>query len=249
MKNNKTHNNWFAEWFDSDFYHILYEHRDNSEAEAFINQITQHLVLPKQASVLDLACGKGRHSIQLNELGFDVIGLDLSRESIQFAKQFKNDSLHFTTGDMRHLKFTNRFDLVLNLFTSFGYFHEENDNLLVIESIAQVLKEGGKLVLDYLNTAKVSAQLPQSEEIVRKNITFNVHKFVEEDFIVKNINFKSDGKAFSFQEYVRRIDLQKFKAYFKQCGLELIETFGDYHLNPFDEKQSDRLILIAQKTK
>ncbi|MEX2379916.1 MAG: class I SAM-dependent methyltransferase [Vicingaceae bacterium] len=249
MKKTENNTNWFAEWFDSDFYHILYQHRDHSEAEAFINQVTRHLALPENATVMDLACGKGRHSIQLNELGFDVLGLDLSKESIQFAKQFENDNLHFTTGDMRQLDFSNQFDLVLNLFTSFGYFHEENDNLLVIESIAKVLKEGGKLVLDYLNTVKVSAKLPQSEEIVRKNTTFNTHKFVEGDFIVKDISFESEGKVQKFQEYVRRIDLQKFKTYFQRCGLELQETFGDYHLNDFDEKKSERLILIAQKTK
>lgn len=249
MKNINTKNNWFAEWFNSHFYHILYQHRDNSEAEAFINLITQHLALPKQASVLDLACGKGRHSIQLNELGFDVLGLDLSKESIQFAKQFENDNLHFTTGDMRHLNYSNRFDLVFNLFTSFGYFLEENDNLLVIKSIENVLKKGGKLVLDYLNTAKVSANLPQIEEIVRENTTFNIHKFIEGDFIVKDISFKSEGKVQKFQEYVRRIDVQKFNDYFQRCGLELQETFGDYHLNAFDEKKSERLILIAQKTK
>lgn len=247
MKHTKPHNNWFAEWFDSDYYHILYQHRDDSEAESFINTLSEHLKLPKKSNVLDLACGKGRHSIQINELGYNVLGLDLSKESIQFAKQFENKQLHFTTGDMRALPYSNHFDLVLNLFTSFGYFLEENDNLLAIQSIAKVLKEGGRLVLDYLNTAKVSAMLPQTNTIIRDNIQFKTEKFIEDEFIVKSINFENNDQSHHFQEFVRRIDLEKFKRYFNSCGLELIETFGDYQLNEFDEQQSERLILIAEK--
>src|SRR5690606_39420570 len=129
----------------------------------------------------------------------------------------------------------------------FGYFHEENDNLKVIKSISETLKKDGKLVLDYLNTSKVTKQLPQSETIKRGGIEFKIRKELISQFIVKNIHFEDKGKVFNYQEYVRVINLEKFESYFKQSGLELIETFGDYQLNSFDEHHSERLILIAQK--
>jgi len=248
MKVPKSNKNWFAEWFDSDYYHILYQHRDHSEAETFIRNLSEYLALPEDTKVLDLACGKGRHSIQLNELGYNVTGLDLSKESIQFAKQFENNKLHFTNGDMRKLNFKEKFDLVFNLFTSFGYFHEETDNLKVIKSIADTLKPKGKLVLDYLNTSRVIKNLPQSESVNVGNINFQVKKELIDQFIVKNIHFEDKSEHHNYQEFVRVIDLKKFKTYFKQSGLELIETFGDYYLNSFDETNSERLILVAQKS-
>ncbi len=79
--------NWFAKWFDTKYYHILYKDRDYQEARMFIDNITSYLNLPEKAKVLDLACGKGRHSIYLNKLGFDVVGADLSENSINEAKK------------------------------------------------------------------------------------------------------------------------------------------------------------------
>ena len=82
---------WFKAWFNTPYYHTLYKNRDNSEAKAFIENMIDYLHLEKGAKVMDLACGKGRHSITLNENGLDVVGLDLSDESIAYAKQFENE--------------------------------------------------------------------------------------------------------------------------------------------------------------
>ena len=87
---------WYASWFDTPFYHILYQDRDEKEAALLINHLLTHLELSPPAKILDLACGKGRHSRYLNHLGYDVVGLDLSQQSIDYAKQYENDSLHYS---------------------------------------------------------------------------------------------------------------------------------------------------------
>lgn len=246
MANKKE--NWFADWFDSEHYHKLYAHRDYSEAEKFIRNLFQFLQVEKQhTKVLDLACGKGRHALQVHQLGFNVIGLDLSPESIAHAKQYENDKLHFQTGDMRAIPFQAEFDLVLNLFTSFGYFQEEGENQQVIHSVAKALKPNGILVLDYLNVHHAESNLPSEEIIKRESTSFSVKKFIEGDFIVKDISIEENGEEHHHQEYVKRLDLKRFKDYLDQADLNLLHTFGDYQLNSFQEEQSDRLILVAQK--
>lgn len=244
----KNKENWFVDWFNSSYYYLLYQNRDFSEAEDFIARLMDHLSCScVNPTVLDLACGNGRHSIQLNEMGYDVLGLDLSKNNIEYAKQFSNERLHFKTADMRELPMQNHFDLVLNLFTSFGYFQEEKENQKVITSISKALKKDGRLVLDYLNAPKVSASFPHDEVIQRGEITFQIKKFIENGFIVKDIQFDAKGEAHHYREYVKNISLQQFKQYFESNDLELISTFGDYKFGDFDLENSDRLIMIAKK--
>jgi len=83
----KPTQNWFASWFDTPYYHILYKERNYREAQIFMDNLTHYLNLPEKAKVLDLACGKGRHAIYLNQLGFEVIGADLSENSIAEASK------------------------------------------------------------------------------------------------------------------------------------------------------------------
>src|SRR5690554_6600617 len=135
MKMAKQKAEWFETWFDTPYYHILYQNRDFSEAEKFINNLLDYLKLPKDANCLDLACGKGRHSVFLNKKGLQVTGVDLSENSIQEAKPFENETLKFDTHDMREVYKKNTYDIVFNLFTSFGYFDSSEDNLKVLKSV------------------------------------------------------------------------------------------------------------------
>ncbi|MEQ8908003.1 MAG: class I SAM-dependent methyltransferase [Vicingaceae bacterium] len=244
----KNRNNWFAEWFDSKYYHLLYDHRDFSEAESFIQRLFTYLKLnPKNTKVLDLACGKGRHALQVHQLGYAVTGIDLSTESIAHAKQFEEAGLTFQVGDMRSLGYREEVDLVLNLFTSFGYFKKEGENQKAIQSMARALKPNGILVLDYLNVKPVEERLPTEEKIKKGGVEFLIDKYIESGFIVKDIAFEDKGVQSLHSEFVKLIGLADFKAYTEEAGLEIKQVFGDYHLNPFQEGSSDRLILIAQK--
>ena len=113
---NVSSSEWFAQWFDSPYYHILYKFRDSEEAQKLIDNISTRLAIPEGAKLMDLACGKGRHSIYMNTKGYDVTGLDLSKQSIQAASQKANDTLHFAVHDMREVYEEGTFDYVFNLF-------------------------------------------------------------------------------------------------------------------------------------
>ncbi len=234
---------WYSSWFDSPFYHILYKDRDYAEAEEFMNHLTSFLKLPKDAEILDLACGRGRHSIYLNALGYNVIGADLSESSISFAKQFENDTLKFKQHDMC-LPFSKKFDAVLNLFTSFGYFEQEEDNLRTIKAIKRGLKKNGFAVIDFFNIHEVIQNLVPKETKVVDGIRFNIEKSLQNDHIIKKISFSHEGADYNFMEEVRALSLEDFKVYFKAAGVTLKEVFGDYQLNEYEPKTSPRLILI-----
>jgi len=234
---------WFASWFDTPYYHILYKDRNDSEAQLFMDNLTNYLNIPEQGKILDLACGKGRHSVYLNSLGFNVTGVDLSENSIAYAKQFKNETLHFDVHDMT-TPYPKTFDAVFNLFTSFGYFENEDDNLKTIASIKAELNEFGFGVIDFMNAEFVIDNLVVENTKTVDGIMFHQKRKLEDGFIVKDISFEVDGENFEYQERVRAFSLQDFESLFKKADVHLLDIFGDYKLRKFDAKSSERLILI-----
>lgn len=239
----KEKDNWYASWFNTPYYHILYKDRNHREAALFMNQLTAFLNLKPKDSILDLACGRGRHSKYLYKQGFDVTGVDLSEESIQYAKQYEKPGLHFEVHDMC-LPYPKQFDAVFNLFTSFGYFENEEDNLRTIKAIKAELKPEGHGVIDFLNVELAIKNMIPSERKKIGNIVFHLEKYVEDGYIIKNIRFKEEGEDYFFTERVKALTLEDFKAYFEAAEVELKHTFGDYQLNRFDKNNSERLILI-----
>ncbi|WP_424493405.1 class I SAM-dependent methyltransferase [Salinimicrobium sp. GXAS 041] len=239
----KTGKNWFSSWFNTPYYHILYRDRGYEEAGFFMKKLTNFLDLKPNAKILDLACGKGRHSIFLNQLGFNVTGVDLSLNSIAFAKQFENSSLNFEVHDMCKPMDT-KFDAVLNLFTSFGYFHEEEDNFRTIQAIKAETACNGYGVIDFMNVEKVISSLVPSEVKTVKGIEFHITRTFQNGYIFKNISFQDRGESFNYTEKVKALTLKHFKKYFDRAGITLLHCFGNYHLENFSEIESDRLILI-----
>lgn len=240
---NNTKETWYASWFDTPFYHILYKDRDDTEAHAFMDILTNYLNLPEQGTVLDLACGKGRHARYLNTIGYDVTGVDLSENSINFAKQFENESLHFDVHDMC-LPYNKTFDAVFNLFTSFGYFDKAIDNLNTIKSIKANLNEFGFGVIDFMNSEFVIDQLVPEETKTVDGITFNLKRYVKDGYIIKDIIFEAQGVPYAFQERVRGFTLSDFETLFAKADVYLLDIFGDYKLNKFNAKTSERLVMI-----
>ena len=239
----KVAREWYREWFDTPYYHILYQNRDEEEAENFIDRLLETLQPPPGASVLDLACGRGRYSRYLAKKGFDVVGLDLSENSIRYARQFERENLSFFRHDMRRPFRTNYFDYIFNFFTSFGYFESEKDDLSTLKNVAAGLKPGGVFVLDFLNSRYVVSRLQGKETKVIDGIRFDIEKFVENRYVFKTVNLEDNGKAYLFCERVRLFVYEDFQRLFQQAGLKITGTYGDYQLRPFDPENSPRLIV------
>ena len=190
---------------------------------------------------------KAGHSTYLNELGYDVVGLDLSEQSINSLKDKENDTLHFVVGDKREPYKTDHFDVVFNLFTSFGYFHEDQENLKVIKSIKASLKTGGIAIIDFLNARKTRSQLPQ-EEIKRiEGIDFRIRKFEKDGSVVKEITFMDDGSERHYAESVKLYTVEDLVSFIENEGMKVLNVFGDHDLNELDKQHSDRTIILFQK--
>lgn len=240
---------WFGEWFNSPFYHILYKNRDNREARIFVDKLTQYFNFNAEDKILDLACGKGRHAIYLNGKGMHVTGVDLSEDNIEYASQYTNPGLDFYIHDMRAVFAYNQFDYILNLFTSFGYFDTVEEHKKVIICAAKALKGGGKFVLDFLNPYKVINQLVPEEIKVIDGIEFHISKAMSKDgYIQKNIKFSKNNKDYAYQEKVKAIRRTEFLNFFSQAGLDCELIWGDYNLTLYDKEKSDRMIFVAQKS-
>jgi cyclopropane fatty-acyl-phospholipid synthase-like methyltransferase len=238
---------WFAEWFDTSYYHTLYQNRNDEEAEQFISNLHHFLQLESGSKVLDLACGKGRHSVTLNKLGLDVLGVDLSPNSISDASQFSTEGLMFEVHDMREVIPNKHFDAIFNLFTSFGYFDEITDNDRVIKAIRSMLREEGILVIDFMNAVRIIASLVTEEEKELDGIVFKINREYDGKHIYKHIRFEDQGQSFHFTERVQALKQHDFIELLTQNKFEIIRTFGDFDLHPFEENTSDRLIIIARK--
>lgn len=238
---------WFSSWFDTPYYHILYKNRDYSEASLFIDNISDFLKLQPNSKCWDLCCGKGRHSIYLNKKGFDVIGTDLSPQSILEANKSANETLEFYEHDMRKLFRTNYFDVVFNVFTSFGYFEKREDDLHVFDSVRKSLKSNGLFVFDYLNAECVKNSIEAFDSKTIDGITFNISKKTENNTVIKSINFADKGQDFHFEERVKLFDKSYFEKLAQECNLNTLNTFGNYQLQEFDVNSSPRLILVLQK--
>lgn len=218
-----------------------------AEADHFITNLTKHLNLSKDANVWDLACGKGRHSIKLNSLGYTVVGTDLSQESIAEAGKSSNNTLDFYVHDMRTPFRINYFEAVLNLFTSIGYFNDQRDNYGVFQNVYNALRPNGVFVIDFFNSGIVKSCLVPSAQELRGEITFTISKRLEGNKIIKQIKFNDKGKEYNFEEKVIMYTLDDLLSYASKAGFVLKETFGNYDLKPFDEKRSDRLIAVFKK--
>ena len=238
---------WFADWFDTSYYHTLYKSRNDEEAAKFISNLLTFLELEKDSKVLDLACGKGRHSVTLNQHGYNVLGVDLSPNSISKANEKQNDTLSFAVHDMREVIEGAKFTAIFNLFTSFGYFDKLIDNESVIRSIHEMLEDKGCLIIDFMNAQKVIDNLVENEVKVVDGIAFYLTRNYDGTHIFKNIHFNADAKEFDYTERVQALKEKDFVLLLTENNFEIIRTFGDFSLNTFNEKTSDRLIIIAKK--
>jgi len=180
-------NTWFKVWFDSIYYHKLYQNHNDREASAFINVLLSYLWPAPVSRMLDLGCGQGRHSKYLAQKGFDVTGIDLSLSSIREAKKWETPTLRFRRHDMRDRFGTASYDYIFSFFTSFGYFKNWYENDVVVANIAAALKGNGFLLLDYLNTPNVERNLVAVEEKEIDGTLYLINRWSTKAFIYKKL--------------------------------------------------------------
>ncbi len=240
---------WFKDWFNSPYYHQLYFKHDKAEAEKFINKLIERLQPAKESLMLDVACGRGRHSKILAAMGFDVTGIDLATESIKEAKKFETENLHFFVHDMRLPFWINYFNYAFNFFTSFGYFNTRRENENAIRTIAQSLLPNGIFVIDYLNAHYAEDHLVHLSEKQIDDVTYLLTKWYDETFFYKKIIIEDDvlKKPLEYQEKVTKFSLGDFTEMLAYHQLQVQEVFGDYNFNSYHVKNSPRMIIISKK--
>ncbi len=240
---------WFKDWFNSPYYYQLYFNRDENEATRFINGLLSHLHPPANALLIDVACGRGRHAKILAADGYEVTGIDLSAENISFAKSFESEKLHFFQHDMRLPFWINYFDYAFNFFTSFGYFRTEREHYNAIRTMAQSLKPGGVLVMDYLNVHYAEDHLVHKSDKEIDGVNYHLTKWFDETHFYKKIIVEDDALEvpLEFTEKVAKFTLGDFNDMFAFQHLQVQEVFGDYSFSPYDLKKSPRLIMVAKK--
>lgn len=240
---------WFREWFDSPYYHKLYFERNEKEAADFIDRLLSLLKPPAGSSLLDVACGRGRHARILAGYGYDVTGIDLAPHSIAFANQFANEHLRFFVHDMRQLLCANCFHYAFNFFTSFGYFSTHREHVNAIRMVSTALRPKGVFVLDYLNASYAQEHLVPKETKTIDGVTYAITRWCDGIHFYKKMEISDANlqKPLEYTEKVAMISARDFESLFSSNGLEIQQRYGNYLLELYDPKHSPRLILIAQK--
>lgn len=240
---------WYKDWFNSTYYHKLYFERDEQEANAFISRLLDHLKPEPQSRIIDIACGRGRHSKYLATKGFDVTGIDISTDSIHYAQQFEQENLHFFVHDMRLPFWVNYFQYAFNFFTSFGYFNTKREHDDAMRTIVNSLKPNGTLMFDFLNVHYSEDHLVASEVKKIGDTAYDIHRWQDDSFFYKKITVKDPelDKPLSYTEKVTKFSLGDFTEMLAYQNMQVTEVFGDYLLNPYDVRKTPRMIVLAKK--
>ncbi len=244
-----TETAWYKDWFNSSYYHKLYFDRDEIEAAAFINRLISHLQPAAGSRMLDVACGKGRHSKILSSLGYQVTGIDISPDSIVLAKKSEKDNLEFFVHDMRLPFRSNYYRYAFNFFTSFGYFRTRREHDDAIRTIAASLQPGGVFVIDYLNLHYAEDHLVPHESREIGGTCYTIRRWDDETHFYKKITVTDPSleRPAEYTEQVAKFSMGDFTDMLSYQGLQVQEVFGDYGFSAYDVRKSPRLILSARK--
>jgi len=240
--------NWYEKWFSNEYYIKLYSHRDDNEARDLINLIQRNIPLPTNSKVLDVCCGAGRHSIELAKRGYDVTGFDLSKYLISQAKKSlsssneRNLKVKFIVKDMLKFDFENKFDIAINVFSSFGYFENDKSNFSVFTNIKNSLKPNGYFVFDFLNGDFLRKNLVPYSEDYHDGLKVTQKRKIENNFVYKDIFI---GKE-KYLERIRLYSLNDIKKALINLGFNIVDIFGDYLGGKFEKENSKRMILISK---
>jgi SAM-dependent methyltransferase len=242
---------WWKEYFGED-YPLLYSHkRDKEKSAQEVDFIEKALGLPKGARILDLCCGYGRHSLELSRRGYEVLGLDLSEIFLHMAREeagAEGLKVDFVRADMRHIPFKEKFDAVINIYTSFGYFEDEEENQAVLNEVCRVLKKGGRFLFDSANKGHFPGKFKRTavDDYPDKKIKVIWHNRASGGNWRLKVEVFEQGTRRERFLFVRLYDLEEFTAMLEAAGLKVLEAFGDLKGTPY-KKNSLRLSVLSEK--
>ncbi len=236
-------NEWFSEWFDEN-YLLIYKHRNMEDAGSQFDLILKEVVPEKGWKILDLACGEGRYSSLFKNRGYNITGIDLSEILIQSGKE-KFPGLKLEACDMR--KISGKFDLILSLFTSFGYFEDEKEDRKVISGVYNSLNPGGLFWIDFFNSEYIKNTLiKKSSTIITEGVTVKEEREITGGRINKKIIFESESGKKEYFESVRMYTKNDLVEMINSNRLKVEKIFGDYAGSEWDER-SERVIIVCRK--
>ena len=241
---------WFKDWFNSSEYLDVYSHRDKTDVANLLVLITRNYDFKSGTKVLDAACGNGRFSNYFAKTGFDVTSFDLSMQLLKIAQRKSTEdnlNVKYFRSDIRNVPLKGSFDLVLNMFTSFGYFTSDNENLSFILTAYELLNEKGYFIFDYLNKDYVINNL-----IPKSHKTIGDKKIIEErrinnNRVEKKIIIESSSERKIYQESVLLYSKDEIIDGFNSCGFKVDKIFGDYLGSNFNSLASERLLIFFAK--
>ncbi len=241
---------WYKNWFNSEEYLKVYRHRDQKEANELVQLVIENIDVSKVKNVLDMAAGSGRHAVIFAKKGFNVTAVDLSENLISIGKknaESENVKIEFVHSDIRQFNPKTKYHLILNLFTSIGYFEKDEENYFILNKAYNLLENNGYFVLDYFNKNFLENNLVPStvDEFDGSVITQN--RFIEGERIIKEITIDNKGKINKYFESVRMFSKDELINMLQKLGFRIIKTFGDFMGNSFELESSPRIIIIACK--
>jgi cyclopropane fatty-acyl-phospholipid synthase-like methyltransferase len=241
---------WFKDWFNTQEYLNVYQHRNEQDAEEHIKLILDNVEIPSRSKILDMACGAGRHAVILARKDFEVTAVDLSENLLLIARQSARDenlNINFIRSDIREFKTNEKFNLIINLFTSFGYFDSDEENFSVLQKAYDLLTNDGYFVLDFFNSYFLQQNLIESSEEILDKVKIHQFRKIKENRVTKKIVITKDGNLSQFEESVRMFTKEELTKAIKNIGFDIYKTFGDFLGNEFEQFTSPRLIMICKK--
>jgi len=245
---------WFKDWFASDEYLSVYSHRNSQDAAQLLKLIFSNILLPpkepRKIKVLDSACGCGRHASLLARMDFSVFGFDLSKQLLEIASnQNKKENLHinYLRADLRKIPFSTKFDLILSLFTSFGYFKTDSENFAIVKFASDNIHPKGYFVLDYLNPDFVKNNLVAKSERIIGSKTIIEKREITNNRVEKEITIIGGNFSNRYFESVRLYSDKEILSFFKLFGFSPVHKYGNYSGAKFLEDSSERMIIIFKK--
>lgn len=244
---------WYRDFFDNLYLQVYQPFETPELVRQEVDFIIRALALPEGAKVLDLCCGQGRHSLELARRGFQVVGVDLSEALLYAARQRAEReglTITFLQSDMREIDFTDEFDAVINMFTSFGYLENEAEDEKVLRKVTQALKQGGKFLLDVMNRdwlirnfQPMGWRADNEGWFVLEERTFD---HLSGRMETRWIFVARDGVRYERLSSIRLYTASELRAMLERAGLQVTNLFGDYDGSPYTW-DSQRLIIVATR--